>query len=156
MPAHGRALAKDGGAWKAKQADESDPSHFDAPPSEYVPSRLAIMRSGSRSSSRTWANSARPPSGARPYIDPGVVSPTQPTSMMVFADALGDGEGLVVDTTGAVASADLLGPAAMETPSSSPPPGHAQVQAAATATESVTTTASTAKMRLRRCVPAER
>ena len=41
------------------------------------------MRSGVRSSGRREPNRARPPSGGVPYMEPGVVSPTQPTVMTV-------------------------------------------------------------------------
>ena len=81
MPDQASAAAYDGGAWKEKQVPAEAPLHFDGPAVEYVPSRLAIMRSGLLSSGRMSPKRARPPSGGVPYREPGVVSPTQPTVM---------------------------------------------------------------------------
>ena len=49
------------------------------------------------SSAGRWPNRARPRSGARPYLEPGVVSPTQPMVMTV-----GDGDGVGVPDEGLV------------------------------------------------------
>src|SRR5665811_99753 len=63
------------------------------------------MRSGLLSRGRMEPNRARPPLGGVPYMEPGVVSPTQPTSMTAGA-VDGDGEGV----------AEPDGPAAPDTP----------------------------------------
>src|SRR3954451_15675536 len=75
MPAQRSAGALPGGAWNAKQFFALPP-HFDAPPREYVPSRLAIVSSAAESSGRAAASWARPWSGGTPYFEPGVRSPT--------------------------------------------------------------------------------
>ena len=78
------------------------------------------MRSGLRSRVGMAPNSARPPSGAVPYLEPGVVSPTQPTVITVEAaaaegaeapdaEAFGDGDFLAPPEPGV--EPDVAGPA---------------------------------------------
>ncbi len=154
MPAHGRALAYEGGAWKAKQTSESLSSHFDGPPSEYVPSRLAIMRSGARSWSRTCAKRARPPSGGSPYFDPGVVSPTQPISMTFSGVAVAAGTATPRGSPRRLADGDAVGAAPRSGPPNTPPAPHAQAPAASAAAS--TATAAMPTSHRRRPLPALR
>ncbi len=154
MPAHGRASAYEGGAWKAKRTFESLSSHFDGPPSEYVPSRLAIIRSGARSWSRTRAKRARPPSGGSPYFDPGVVSPTQPTSMTFSGVAVAVGDGDAEGLAAATADGDGVGAAPRSGPPKTPPALHAQAPAASAA--ATTATPRAPKSHRRRPLPALR
>ena len=95
-------------------------------------------------------NNARPPFGGSPYLEPGVVSPTQPTVITVV-DADGVGVGVLVadgltDGVGEpeAAEAARLGPEA-------PPPSadNAQALAAVAATTATATLANTMDRRRR-------
>ena len=103
------------------------------------------MRSGLLSRGRSEPNRARPPLGAVPYIDPGVVSPTQPTVMTA-----GDDDGVGVAEPEGLAPADNATPvpAAPPGPAGGAPPPLASTQALAVTT--TTTTAQTIPSIVRR------
>src|SRR5674476_604700 len=106
------------------------------------------MRSGLLSRGRMEPNRARPPLGGVPYMEPGVVSPTQPTSMTAGA-VDGDGEG-VAEPDGLAAPDDVAAvSAATPVPEDGAPPSFAITHVPAAAAN--TTTAETiAKMTRRR------